>query len=108
MICEEDKSRIVAELERGDDYLQLAEQLRIQRSTVYAVVRRSQQSSRAGTWASFRLKKVDEARRDEEMETAFTDIVDEHQTFMLDQFKRELYLRPVSYTHLTLPTILLV
>ena len=87
-ISDEDKTRIVAAFERGDDCMQLAEQLGIKRSTAYAIIRRSHQPPPAGTWGGSRHKKVDE-----EMEAALTDIVGDHPTFTLDQIKRELRLR---------------
>ena len=42
VIGDEDKNRIYAAFNRGEDYLHFAEQLEIKRQTAYAIVRRAE------------------------------------------------------------------
>ena len=87
-IRDEDKVRLVAAFERGEDYIASAIQLDINVRTAYTIVRRHRIGSSTNSWGGFRGRKMD----DEMIATAVT-IVEEYPAMTLNQIIHELRLR---------------
>lgn len=87
VIGDEDKNRIYAAFNRGEDYLHFAEQLGIKRQTAYAIVRRAE--GRDGV-VSLQRGGQRPSRVDDEMKATVRDVVIEHPAFTLNQINAEL------------------
>lgn len=87
-IRDEDKERLVAAFERGEDYLALAMQLNINVRTAYTIVRRHRGGIATNSWGGFRRRKMDA-----EMIAVAVEIVEEHSAMTLNQISHELHLR---------------
>lgn len=82
------KVRLIEAFNRGDDYVDLARQLGIKRTTAYTIVRRSQGPQRQNAWGGFRGRKMD----NEMLETAVS-IIESFPAYTLDQILAEIRLR---------------
>lgn len=95
-----DKDRLIAAHERGEDYVELARQLGIKRSTAYSIMRRSTEPPRQNTWGGRRRKKIDD-----EMTATLLEIVEEHPAYTVDQINHELRLRLPDKPHIQRTTL---
>ena len=95
-----DKDRLIQAHQRGEDYVELARQLEIKRSTAYSIVRRSTEPPRPNTWGGRRRTKMDH-----EMRTTLQEIVEEHPSYTVDQINHELRLRLPDKPHIQRTTL---
>ena len=87
-ISDELKERLIEAFNRGEDYVELARQLNIKRSTAYTIIRGSEQPPRRNTWGGFRHRKLDA-----EMIEEATDIIEEYTAYTLERILAEIRLR---------------
>lgn len=103
-ICVEDKQRLVDAHERGEDYVALARQLNIKRTTAYAIIRRTEANGgrvalpRGGVRA--RRQRVTP-----QLIEAAINIVEEHPDYTLDQVNAELRRTLPNHQHICRSTL---
>ena len=83
-----DKQRLIESFDRGEDYLFLAEQLGIKRTSAYSVVRRNMLPPRQNNWGGLRMRKMDN-----EMLATLQEIIEDQPAFTSNQIRHELHLR---------------
>lgn len=79
------KERLVEAYNRGEDYVELARQLGIKRTSAYTIIRRSQESPPRNGWGGYRGRKLDE-----EMIQAAIIIIEDFPAYTLDQILAEI------------------
>ena len=99
-ISDTDKERLIAAFNGNADYLELARNLGINRSSAYSIVRRSQEPAPVNNWGGRRGSKVDQ-----EMIDVMVDTVETHSTYTLNQINAELRLRLPQKPHVCIATL---
>lgn len=99
-----DKQRLVDAHNRGEDYVALARQLDIKRTTAYAIIRRAEEND--GVVALPRGGARPQRRRvSPELAEAAVNIVEEHPEFTLDQINSELRTVLPAHAHIGRSTL---
>ena len=99
-----DKQRLVDAHNRGEDYVALARQLDIKRSTAYAIIRRAEEND--GVVAFPRGGARPQRRRvSPALVEAAVNIVEEHPEFTLDQINSELRTVLPAHAHIGRSTL---
>lgn len=101
-ISDTDKERLYRAWLQGDDYLQLADQLKIKRGTAWSIVNRAK--NREGRVSLPRGGRRN-VKLDQEIGDVLSTIVEEHPTFTLNQIKVELHERLPNKPNLSITSI---
>jgi len=99
-----DKQRLLLSYDNGEDYLQLAQQLNINRATAYSIVRRALNNNRqvARQRGGHRAQRQ---RLNQVIINAATDIVEHHPEYTLDRINAEIRLRVPQENHISRSTL---
>ena len=97
-ISTEDKAHIFQAYTRGEDYLQLARQINVKRTTAYQIIRRALANEGVNT---FLLGGVRSVKVNEDVVNSAIDIVSEHPEYTLIMINQELRLRLPNTPHVT-------
>lgn len=101
-ISVEDKQRLFEAWQRGEDYLDLARQLNINRQTAYRIVRRAnQRNGRVAVPRGGRRHGI----INDDLGNLFAEIVEDHPTFTLIQIRREARLRNPMLPPMSITTV---
>ena len=101
-ISTDDKARIFQAYTRGEDYLQLARQINVKRTTAYQIIRRALANEGVVAFPRDGLRSV---KVNEDMVNSAKDIVSEHPEYTLMMINQELRLRLPNDPHVTPSTI---
>ena len=97
-ISTDDKARIFQACTRGEDYLQLARQINVKRTTAYQIIHRALADEAVVAFPQGGVRSVKE---NEDMVNSAIDIVSEHPEYILIMINQELRLQLPNAPHVT-------